>query len=243
MNMTQIKNLKQIRFYLDPRTKLFLLMIAAVYISMQLSVTSEVVLIFIYILPVFIAGLYKWALIFLFVYTVQLLFSMHILPRMDIAFIVFILSYLTYGLRLLLPSMIAGVYSVKTTAVSEWIAAFKKMHMPKWLLIPLAVMTRFFPTIYEDYQHIRKAMVFRGIGTSFWELLKKPVQTLEFILIPLLMNATRVTEDLTVSSLTKGLGLAKKHTTMTQLKMTIYDWIYMVIALIPLILHLGGMLS
>lgn len=67
-----------------------------------------------------------------------------------------------------------------------------------------------------------------------------PIQTLEFILIPLLMNATQVSEDLTISSLTKGLSLAGKHTSIVKLKMTAYDWIYAVLAFVPIILHLGG---
>lgn len=238
--MNEIKDSKRARIDLDPRTKLFLLIIAAFYISLQLSLTTETLLILIYVSPLLIAGIYKWALSFLIIYLIQLFVSTQVLVQVDNAFLIFILSYLTYGLRILLPSMIAGVYALKTTAVNEWIAAFKKMRLPNWLLIPLAVMARFFPTIYEDYQHIRKALAFRGVGSSFWDLLKKPVQTLEFILIPLLMNATRVAEDLTISSLTKGLGIAKKHTTITELKLTSYDWVYMVLALIPLILHFGG---
>ncbi|HLR88853.1 MAG TPA: energy-coupling factor transporter transmembrane component T, partial [Atopostipes sp.] len=200
----------------------------------------ELFMIFIYISPLFIAGLYSWGLTFLFIYALQILISVYLVPKINIAFIIFVLSFLIYGLRFLLPSIIAGAYSMKTTAVSEWIAAFKKLHLPNWLLIPLAVMARFFPTIREDYHRIRQAMAFRGIGTGFWDLVKHPIQTLEFILIPLLMNATQVSEDLTISSLTKGLSLAGKHTSIVQLKMTAYDWIYAVLAFVPIILHLGG---
>lgn len=225
---------------LDPRMKLLLLIIAALYIGLNLSFTIELILIFIYLVPLFLAGLYKMGIIFLIIYTIQILISIYLLPQIDFAFLIFVLSFLTHGLRMLLPSMIAGAYSMKTTAVNEWIAAFKKIHMPTWLLIPLAVMARFFPTIREDYRHIRKAMAFRGIGTNFWELVKHPIQTLEFILIPLLMNATQVAEDLTVSSLTKGLSLPGKHTTIVQLKMKTYDWIYLVLVFLPLGLYLGG---
>lgn len=227
---------------LDPRTKLVLLIFAAFYIGMQLSYTIEIVLILIFISPFFVARLYKCGFVFLIIYSIQLLLFMFLLPKTNSAFIVFLLSYLTYGLRMLLPSIVAGTYALKTTAVNEWIATFKKMRLPNWILIPLAVVTRFFPTIYEDYQHIRKAMAFRGIGTNVWDLVRKPVQTLEFILVPLLMNATEVAEDLTVSSLTKGLGLPGKHTTITNLRMTTYDWMYIALPFIPLILYLGRML-
>lgn len=228
---------------LDPRVKLLLLVLGAVYISLQLTFELELLLVVIYTAPLFLAGLFQWGTTFFIIYIAQVLLSIYIVPQINSSFLLFILSFLVFGLRYLLPSIIAGAYSMKTTAVSEWIAAFKKLHLPNWLLIPLAVMARFFPTIQEDYHHIRQAMAFRGIGTGFWDLFKHPIQTLEFILIPLLMNATNVSEDLTISSLTKGLSLPGKHTSIVQLKMQIYDWIYIGLAFLPLILHLGGVFS
>lgn len=225
---------------LDPRVKLLLLILAAVYISIQLSFPIELILVFIYIGPYFLAGLYSLAIMFLLIYFSQLLLSQFLVSHMNHAFVTYILSFLVFGLRSLLPSMIAGTYSIKTTTVSEWIAAFKKMYFPNWLLIPLAVIARFFPTIREDYQRIRQAMAFRGVGTNLWDLVKHPIQTLEYLLIPLLMNATQVAEDLTISSLTKGLSLSGKHTSIVPLKLTLYDWLYVVLAFIPLVLHLGG---
>lgn len=225
---------------LDPRTKLLLLIFAAGYMGIQLSFTAEILLILIYTAPFFIVGLYKWSVTFLLIYSFQLLLSHYLVPQMNSGWILFILSYLTYGLRMLLPSMIAGAYSMKTTAVNEWIGAMKKMNIPNWLLIPWAVVIRFFPTIYEDYRHIRKALAFRGVGTSFWDLANKPVRTVEYILIPLLMNAAQVAEDLTISSLTKGLGLSGKQTTITKLRMTAYDWIAIFLAAIPFILYVTG---
>lgn len=226
---------------LDPRTKLLLLILAAVYIGLQLPLAVEVLLLFIYLLPFFIARLYKWGFIFLGVFVLQILGGVYLLPHINIGFLIFIVSFLTHGFRMLMPSIIAGFYAIKTTAVSEWIAAFKKLHFPNWLLIPLAVMARFFPTIQEDYRHIRKAMAFRGIGTGFWDLIKNPVQTLEFILIPLLMNATTVAEDLTVSALTKGLSLPGHHTSIVHLQMQLVDWLFIALSFLPLILNLGRM--
>lgn len=227
---------------LDPRTKILFLILAAVYIGLQLPLGIEILIVLIYILPLFIAGFYKWGVLFLGIYALQILGGVYLLPQINVGFLIFIVSFLTHGSRMLLPSVISGFYAMKTTEVSEWIAAFKKLHFPNWLLIPLAVMARFFPTIQEDYRHIRKAMSFRGIGTSFWDLIKNPAQTLEFILIPLLMNATNVAEDLTVSSLTKGLSLPGRHTSIVYLSMKPYDWVMITVIFAPLIVLLGGML-
>ena len=225
---------------LDPRTKLLLLVLAALYIGLPLKFTTELLLILIYILPLFVGGLYLWGVIFLSLYGIQTLSTIYFLPYVNNAFIIFILSFLVQGLRMLLPSIIAGTYSMKTTTVSEWIAAFKKIRLPNGLLIPLAVMARFFPTVKEDYRHIRKAMAFRGIGLNFWDLIKHPLQTVEFILIPLLMNATQVSEDLTISSLTKGLSLPGIHTSIIHLQMSIFDWVYLGLTVLPLGFYLGG---
>lgn len=224
---------------LDPRIKIFSLLFATVYMGIQLNSVLEILLILIYISPFFLAGLYKWGYTFLSIYIIQLLLSLFLLPHIKQAFTLFILSYLTNGLRFLLPSMVAGAYSIKTTSINKWIAALHNMHIPNQILIPLAVMTRFFPTIYEDYQSIRKAMAFRGVSTNIWGLIRHPIQTLEFILIPLLMNAVQVAEDLTIASLTKGLSLAKNRTTLTPLRMTRYDWIYAILVFIPFIIYLG----
>jgi energy-coupling factor transporter transmembrane protein EcfT len=225
---------------LDPRTKIVLLSLGALYIGLPLSLAAETIMMLIFTIPVFVAGLYRLGFLFLLIYSIQVTASMYLLPQISSVFVIYILSFLTNGLRLLMPCIIAGTYALKTTAVSEWIAALKKWHVPNWLLIPIAIIARFFPVIHENYQHIRKAMAFRGIGTNFWGLAKHPVQTLEFILIPLLMNATQISEDLTISALTKGLGLPGRHTSIIDLKMTAYDWGYILLALLPLVLWFGG---
>lgn len=225
---------------LDPRSKIILILFAAFYIAMDLNFLLEILLIIIYILPFFISGLPTIGLTFLAIFIIQLLGSMYLLPLIDSPFFIYIASFLFNGFRLLLPGIIAGTYAIKTTTVSEWIAAFKKWHFPNFLLIPIAVMLRFFPSINEDFQNIRKAMAFRGIGSKLTDLIKQPIVTLEYILIPLLMNATQVAEDLTVSALTKGLSLPGRHTSIVSLNWTSLDWVFVFLSMVPLLLHLGG---
>ena len=74
---------------------------------------------------------------------------------------------------------------------------------------------RFFPTVGEDYRQIRAAMALRGIAEGEAALLLHPAQSLEYILMPLLMNGNNVAQDLSVAALTKGIGLPGRHTSMT----------------------------
>lgn len=227
----------------DPRAKLILIILAAIYVTLDLSILQEVLLIIIFISPFFLSKICKVGFGFLVVYFLQLMGSLYLLPIVESPFFIYIVSFIFNGFRLLLPGIIAGTYAVKTTTVSEWIATFKKLHFPNWLLIPIAVMLRFFPAIREDYHHIRKAMAFRGIGTNPIDLVKQPVKTVEYILIPLLMNATQVAEDLTVSALTKGLSLPGRHTSIVELKWTSKEWLLVAAAFLPFILFIGGLLQ
>lgn len=73
-------------------------------------------------------------------------------------------------------------------------------------------------------------------------LLRHPAQSLEYILIPLLMNGTNVSQDLSVAALTKGIGLPGQHTCMTEIRMAAWDYGYMLICAMPLALFMGGIL-
>ena len=90
----------------------------------------------------------------------------------------------------------------------------------------------------EDYRQIRDGMAMRNIYIGMFH----PLQSLEYVIIPLLMNGSTVARDLSVAALTQGIGLSGRHTSMVQIKMQIYDWIYMIISTIPLIMFKGGFL-
>ena len=100
------------------------------------------------------------------------------------------------------------------------------MHVPESVIIPCAVVVRFFPTVQEDYHQIHNAMALRGIAEGKGALLLHPMQSLEYILMPLLMNGNNVAQDLSVAALTKGIGLPGTHTCMTELHLTVWDFIY-----------------
>ena len=86
-----------------------------------------------------------------------------------------------------------------------------------------------------------KAMALRGIAAGRGALLRHPVQSLEYILMPLLMNGNNVAQDLSVAALTKGIGLPGTHTCMVELKLTVWDFVYPALCTLPL-LWKGGIL-
>lgn len=84
-------------------------------------------------------------------------------------------------------------------------------------------------------------MVLRGIAEGKAALLRHPAESLEYILMPLLMNGNNVAQDLSVAALTKGIGLSGTHTCMVELKLTVWDFVYPALCTLPL-LWKGGLL-
>lgn len=164
------------------------------------------------------------------------------MPNINNAMLLYPLSMVANGFRELIPGIIVGIYALKLTHSGEWISLFKKWHFPKFFIVPFSVIFRFFPTVRQDYRQIRNAMAFRGIDRGPVAFIKQPIQTFEFILIPLLMNASQVAQDLTISALSKGLSISGKQTSIITLRMTKIDFAYMVITLIPIIIYIGELL-
>ena len=49
------------------------------------------------------------------------------------------------------------------------------------------------------------------------------MKTLEYIIIPLLMNGNNVSQDLSIAALTKGIGVKGNHTCVGQIKVKAID--------------------
>ncbi|WP_039069504.1 energy-coupling factor transporter transmembrane component T, partial [Staphylococcus shinii] len=96
--------------------------------------------------------------------------------------------------------------------------------------IPIAVMFRFVPTIKTESASIKDAMKMRGISLRL--AFKKPLQYFEYRVVPLLNSVVKIGNELTVASITRGLNLTYKRTSIVSLKMRWLDWFFISMALI-----------
>ena len=111
------------------------------------------------------------------------------------------------------PGMMVGAYLISSTSVSEFIAAMERMHVTEKIVIPLAVIFRFFPTIGEEYQAIRDAMRMRDIRFGG----KNPFLMAEYRLVPLMVSVVKIGDELSAAALTRGLGAPTKRTNVCQI--------------------------
>ena len=125
--------------------------------------------------------------------------------------------------RLILPIFMAAMLLLKTTSVSEFIISFERMRLPVKVIIPFSVMFRFIPTISEEWKSIRDAMRFRGIGISVKSVLTKPMMTLEYTMVPLLMSTATIADELAAASLSRGLDADTKRSCIGAVSYTHLD--------------------
>lgn len=143
-------------------------------------------------------------------------------------------------LRFMLPISMAGSLLVRTTSVSAFMLAFARLHLPNKLIIPLSVMFRFIPTLSEEWQSIRDAMRFRGIGLSLGTVLRKPMLTLEYTMVPLLMSTATIADELAAASLARGLDSDTQRSCVEDVRLRVQD--YLLILFAVLAAALGGRL-
>ena len=126
---------------------------------------------------------------------------------------------------------------ISTVTVSEFIAAFERMHLPDEVTIPFSVMFRFFPTIKEEWNDICNAMAFRGLGFTINNLFFRTSLIYECSFVPLLTDTVLIADELSAAALCRGLGANKKRTYMVDVRLRPVDFILMPVAVLLTVLE------
>lgn len=134
-----------------------------------------------------------------------------------------VLGMLTFLILRMIPVLMLGSWLVRTVKINDFIASLEKMKIPSNVIIPLAVTLRFMPTIQTEFRYIKNTMKMRGISLSLGAVVKKPLVTTEYAMVPLLMRSIKVADELSASALTRGLGSHKKRTSYRDVRLNSND--------------------
>ena len=104
--------------------------------------------------------------------------------------------------RFMMPAFFAMPLATASTGLL--LATLNRLHIPRPVTVSMAVVFRFMPTVAGEYQAIRTAQKFRGIGINVWALLRHPAQSYETILVPLLMRTMKIADELAASAMLRG---------------------------------------
>ena len=209
------------RGFLDPRTKLALVLVLALFVmgglgGEQLKGIKTILSVLPFLLLLIERQWKRFARgVAMLVIGYGLLFAMPYLPG--------VLNYIALMcggiLTRFVVTIVMGEYLIATTSVSEFISAMERLHMPQAITIPMSVMFRLFPTIGSEWKSIRRSMAMRGIHPGG----AKAGQVLEYQLVPMMTSTVRIGEELSASALTRGLGAPGKRTNICRIGFRVQD--------------------
>ena len=216
--MRQIEKRKLV----DPRTALFLLCMANVIAFTQKNIYVEITWVLFLVLLMVLGGGIKSGIKWLAFFGGILLLQYYILPISPKIIAVCFTIFANYARRLF-PCFLVGAIIIKTISLREMIVAFRKLHFPEKLIIPIAVTIRYFPAMKEEVGYIHDAIVLRQIPLS---------DKLEAMLVPMMMSATETAEELAEAAVTRGIENPVRKTSGITLRMGAFDWCCMGISII-----------
>ena len=132
-----------------------------------------------------------------------------------------------YIRRLMLPVM--AVAPIIKAPTGSLIAALNKMKIPRAATLSLTVLFRFMPTLAEEYRHIRESQKIRGIGASAAGILCHPFLTAECILVPMLIRASKVADELSASVQVRGMKLGGAYSSYRKAEIGGMDIVMMIL--------------
>ena len=216
------------RVSFDPRSKLCTILFASLALIIYFPFSLEILFVSLLCLLFVIGGYWKKGLVFFSIFLLLTLGDTLLFSYTDHPLAMFF-SFLFVGNRRMLPMIMAASFAMSGTKISEWVAALRKCHLPFYLIIPLTVLFRFFPALIQDFKSVRSAMKFRGIAISTAELLLHPIDTMEYIIVPILMSAENTSMDLSSAALVRGLGNQGVHTSVYDLRLRIQDYLLLLL--------------
>ena len=205
---------------LDPRTKLLILAITSVSIFLNESMLIEGAFIFIPFLLLLQAKHIRLAFKSGAAFIILLTLPMLLVPHLPVTAGGILYMFAVY-IRKLIPCFMLGSLLIRTTKVSTFLAAISRLHLPKGFTIALSL--RYFPTMTEEWGFIKDAMSLRGISASPAGLLFHPVRTMEYVYVPMLVSASKISDEITQAAITRGIDHLERRSCLENIRFRMRD--------------------
>lgn len=223
---------------LDPRVKLLLGVLVSSVVFLLHSQMADLLLFAGAGIMLVLHRMYRISLRFAVAYAL-LAGVATLLATTHIAIFVLFQSFIVILLKFF-PIAMFALLLVQTIEVGDFITALGRLKFPAAITIGLAVTIRFIPSFYEEFGHIRNAMRLRGIESPF----RRPMRTLECYLVPLLMRCVKISEELSMAAMTKGMDGSRQRTSLSDIVFTAADGLAIVIGVgfLLMLFLMGGSL-
>lgn len=206
----------------DPRTKLLILAITSVSVFLNKSITVECIFAVIPMFLLWSSRRSRSAIKYGGLFILLLLIQLYLVPVLPVSAGGIVYMFAAY-IRKLIPCFMLGSYLISTTRVSTFLAAVGKMPLPKGFIISLSITLRYFPTMREEWRAVKDAMVLRGIPVSLIGFIRHPMQTMEYVYVPMLVSASKISDEIAQAAITRGIDHVERRTCIETVKFHIMD--------------------
>ena len=142
-----------------------------------------------------------------------------------------VIGVFSFIVQRIIPFMLLGTVIQKQKNISEITTALERMHLPKGIILSIAVMFRYFPSIKDDLFIIIDAMKLKGLYTSKRAALIHPIRTMEFVLVPMLLKSLKTAEELSCAALVKGIKNTGHKTSYFDVRLRAADAVFLLAAI------------
>ena len=213
---------------LDPRTKLLILAITSVSVFLNESMLIEGAFTFIPFLLLLQAKHIRLAFKSGAAFIILLALPMLLVPHLPVTAGGILYMFAVY-IRKLIPCFMLGSLLIRTTKVSTFLAAISRLHLPKGFTIALSITLRYFPTMTEEWGFIKDAMSLRGISASPAGLLFHPVRTMEYVYVPMLVSASKISDEITQAAITRGIDHLERRSCLENIRFRMRDALLLIL--------------
>ena len=215
--------------FLDPRTKLLILAMTSISVFLNKSILIECIFVSIPSILFAQARLFRPVIKKnIAVFIVLLLVQLALVPKLPVSAGGIVYMFSVY-IRKLIPCLLLGLLLIRTTKVSTFLAAISRLHLPKGFTIALSIALRYFPTMTEEWGFIKDAMSLRGISFSKVGLLMHPVKIMEYVYVPMLVSASKISDEITQAAITRGIDHTGRRSSLEMVKFRPWDVIFLII--------------
>ena len=214
------------KLHLDPRTKLFLILLCVLSAVFAPNLYFQFALVTLIGLLAAFSGKWRYALRGILAYGLICAFTAWCMGVLTGTWRTMFVAFLGLVHKVYACGMLAGLV-ISTTKVGEFLSTMAHLHIPQKLTIPIAVMLRYLPVIREDWHSVKDAMRLRDVSPTLWGFLKAPAMTVNCIYVPLLTSASRAADELSIAAVTRGIENPKPRTCIVEVHMQAADWLTM----------------
>lgn len=213
---------------LDPRTKLLILAITGISVFLNESMVIECLFTAIPVSLLLQAKEFRTASKYGIFFVALLMIQLFVIFKLPVTVGGIIYMFDVY-IRKLIPCFMLGAFLIHTTRVSTFLAALSRLHLPKGFTISLSVTLRYFPTMAEEWNYIKDAMALRGITVSFIGFMRHPIRVMEYVYVPMLVSASKISDEITQAAITRGIDHVGRRSCMEKVYFSIWDALIVII--------------